>query len=184
MLEVVAHAFAGDGLAVLHQRLALGVQFARVGVQLDMAGRQLHRAVVQPRRAAQVHGAVDHVWARLVLDVALERSPSNVELMMELARLENEGGDRERAIELARAVLEYRPQDRQAQRLLELLGEESDNLDWMRSESELWEMAAGAPPGEPAVAVLDHREIRFLPSNLTEEKVQQAFLVSIGGPRP
>ncbi len=132
-------------------------------------------------RLARLLAADDDLeGARQVLDVGLERSPTNVDLMMELARLENEGGDPERAIELARSVLGYRPQDRQAQRLLQLLGEASDNLDWLRSESELWEMAASAPAGEPAVALLDHREIRFLPSNLTEERVQQAILITSG----
>ncbi len=130
-------------------------------------------------RLARLLAADDDLEAaRLVLDVGLARSPTNVDLMMELARLENEGGDQERAIELARAVLASRPQDRQAQRLLQLLGEASDNLDWMRSESELWAMADAAPPGDPAVALLDHREIRFLPSNLTEERVQQAIAVT------
>ncbi len=130
-------------------------------------------------RLARLLAADDDLeGARLVLDVGLERSPTNVDLMMELARLENEGGDPARAIELARSVLDVRPQDRQAQRLLELLGEASENLDWLRSESQLWEMAAGAPAGQPAVALLDHHEIRFLPSNLTEERVQQAFLIS------
>ncbi len=116
--------------------------------------------------------------ARLMLDAGLKRSPTNIDLMMELARLENEGGDHQRAVELARSVLALRPQDRRAQRLLELLGEASESLEWLRTESELWEMAAAAPAGEPAVALLDHREIRFLPSHLTEERVQQAILIT------
>ena len=116
--------------------------------------------------------------ARLVLAEGLVRSPTNVDFMLELARLENEGGDQDRAIELARSVLDFRPQDRRAQRLLELLGESSENLDWLRSENELWKMADEAPPGDPAVALLDRHEIRFLPSNLTEERVQQAFLIT------
>jgi tetratricopeptide (TPR) repeat protein len=130
-------------------------------------------------RLARLLAADDDLeGARLVLAVGLERSPTNVDLMLEAARLENDGGDPQRAIELARSVLQYRPQDRQAQRLLELLGEASENLEWLRSEGELWEMAADAPAGQPAVALLDHREIRFLPSNLTEERVQQAILIT------
>ena len=133
----------------------------------------------QKLRLARLFAADDDLEAaRLILDVGLERSPTNVDLMMELARLENEGGDHQRAVELARSVLGLRPQDRRAQRLLELLGEASESLDWLRTESELWEMADAAPAGEPAVAVLDHRQIRFLPSNLTEERVQQAFLIT------
>ncbi len=130
-------------------------------------------------RLARLHAAEDDLEAaRLMLDAGLARSPTNIDLMMELARLENEGGDHQRAVELARSVLALRPQDRRAQRLLELLGEASESHDWLRTESELWEMADAAPPGEPAVAVLDHRQIRFLPSNLTEERVQQAFLIT------
>jgi tetratricopeptide (TPR) repeat protein len=130
-------------------------------------------------RLARLLAAEDDLEAaRQVLDDALARSPTNIDLMLELARLENEGGDEVRAVALARSVLDHRPQDPRAQRLLEILGESSENLDWLRSDSELWKMADEAPPADPAIALLDRREIRFLPSNLTEERVQQAILIT------
>jgi transglutaminase-like putative cysteine protease len=116
--------------------------------------------------------------ARSMLSVGLERSPTDVDLMMELASIEHSVAEDETAAQLARGVLEIRPQDRRAQRMLELLGEESENLDWLRSPDELWRMADAAPAATPAVAVLDHQQIRFLPSRLTEERVQQVFLIT------
>ncbi len=116
--------------------------------------------------------------ARAVLEDGLDRSPSDIDLMMELARLENVGGDHDRVVKLAQRVLEIRPQEQRAQRLLELLGEVSEDLSWLRSETELWRLADGARPADPAVVVLDHREVHFLPSNLTEQRVQRAYLIT------
>lgn len=152
----------GDGLRALYERLV-----ARDPNQPETR--------IRLARLRAADGEMDA--ARKVLEVGLERSPLDIDLMMELARLENVGGDRQRVLKLARTVLEIRPQERRAQRLLELLGEAAENLDWLRTEDELWRMADAAAAGEPAVAVLDHREIHFLPSNLTEERVQQAFLI-------
>jgi transglutaminase-like putative cysteine protease/Tfp pilus assembly protein PilF len=119
--------------------------------------------------------------AKTVLNSGLERSPTNVNLMMELANTEHFLGEELAAAQLARGVLEIRPQDRRAQRLLELLGEESENLDWLRSPEELWRLAEQAPPARPAVSILDHQQIKFLPSRLTEERVQQAYLITDAG---
>jgi transglutaminase-like putative cysteine protease len=116
--------------------------------------------------------------ARSMLSVGLERSPTDVDLMMELASIEHSVADDAAATVLARGVLEIRPQDRRAQRLLELLGEVRENLDWLRSPDDLWWMADAAPAATPAVAILDHQQIRFLPSRLTEERVQQVFLIT------
>jgi hypothetical protein len=116
--------------------------------------------------------------ARSLLTAGLERSPTHVNLMMELASVEHSAGDDSAAEELARNVLEIRPQDRRAQRLLELLGEESEVLDWLREPAELWRMADAAVEGKPALMLLDHRQIRFLPSRLTEERVQQVFMIT------
>jgi hypothetical protein len=116
--------------------------------------------------------------ARRLLSAGLERSPTNVNLMMELASVEHWAGDDARAAGLARGVIELRPQDRRAQRLLELLGQEAEDLDWLRSPTELWQMADSAPPTTPAVMLLDHRQIQFLPSRLTEERVQQVFMIT------
>jgi transglutaminase-like putative cysteine protease len=130
-------------------------------------------------RLARLLTAEDDVEsARQLLSAGLERSPTNVNLMMELASVEHSVGDDARAAALARGVLELRPQDRRAQRLLEFLGQESEDLDWLRSPSELWRMAEEAPPGTPAVMLLDHRQIQFLPSRLTEERVQQVFMIT------
>jgi Tfp pilus assembly protein PilF len=108
----------------------------------------------------------------------LARSPDDVELMMESARLEYAAGEDERAAALARRILELRPQDRRAQRLLERLGEGGDDRGWLRSPDELRALADDAPDGDPGVVLLTHSEIRFLPGNLTEERVQEAILVT------
>jgi Tfp pilus assembly protein PilF len=134
------------------------------------------RTRVRLARLLAADGDVDP--ARSMLSVGLERSPTDVDLMMELASIEHSVADDAAASKLARGVLEIRPQDRRAQRLLELLGEEGENLDWLRSPDELWRMADAAPAATPAVAVLDHQQIRFLPSRLTEERVQQVFLIT------
>ena len=134
------------------------------------------RTRVRLARLLAADGDIDP--ARSMLSVGLERSPTDVDLMMELASIEHSVADDAAATELARGVLEIRPQDRRAQRLLELLGEEGENLDWLRSPDELWRMADAAPAATPAVAILDHQQVRFLPSRLTEERVQQVFLIT------
>jgi len=116
--------------------------------------------------------------ARLVLSDGLDRCPGHVELLMELAGLELDAGETDRAAELAHEVLELRPQDRRAQRLLGFLGEEAEDLGWLRSPAQLWALAEGAPDGSPAVIVLDHTVVRFLPSQLTETLAQQVFLIT------
>jgi len=140
--------------------------------------RDPNRPEVRVRLARLLGADGDAAAARAVLEAGLDRSPSNVDMMMELARIERLGGHEDRAVALARGVLDVRPQDRRAQRLLELLGERSEDLGWLRSPEELWRMADDVAPASPAVVLLDHREIRFLPSNLTEERVQRAFLIT------
>ena len=120
----------------------------------------------------------DTAGARAILDAGLQRSPTNVDLMMELANIEHSDGDPSRAAALAREVLDTRPQDRRAQRLTELLGGAGEDLDWLRTTNELWQMADEAPSIGPAVMLLEHREVHFLPSHLTEERVQQAYLIT------
>jgi transglutaminase-like putative cysteine protease len=137
------------------------------------------RTRVRLARLLAADGDIDA--ARSMLSVGLDRSPTDVDLMMELASIEHSVADDVAAAELARDVLKIRPQDRRAQRLLELLGEEGENLDWLRSPDELWRMVDAAPPATPAVAILDHQQIRFLPSRLTEERVQQVFFITDAG---
>ena len=148
----------------------------------DLLSTRLEREPNDPRtrvRLARLLAADGDIEsARSLLTLGLERSPTDVDLMMELASIEHSVAEDGAAARFARGVLEIRPQDRRAQRMLELLGEESENLDWLRSPDELWRMADTAPAATPAVAVLDHRQIRFLPSRLTEERVQQAFLIT------
>jgi transglutaminase-like putative cysteine protease len=126
--------------------------------------------------------AADQGWeaARRVLVEGLERCPDHVDLLIELARVELAAGNAGEAAASARRVLELRPQDRPAQRLLEFLGEESEDLGWLRSGDELWALAGRAPAGSPAVLVLDHTEVRFLPAQLTETRAQQAYLIHDG----
>ena len=115
--------------------------------------------------------------ARRVLTDGLDRCPGHVELLMELARVELDAGETERATELARQILELRPQDRRAQRLLAFLGEAAEDLQWLRRPDELWRLADQAPEGRPAVLVLDHTEVRFLPAQLTETRAQRVYLI-------
>jgi transglutaminase-like putative cysteine protease len=130
-------------------------------------------------RLARLLGGVGDVdGARTRLEAGLARSPTDVDLMMELARVEHTAGADERAIQLSREVLLLRPQEQRARGLLELLGGEAEDLGWLRPVDELWRIAADAPDGDPAVTVLDHVEVHFLPSQLTEERVQRAILVT------
>jgi tetratricopeptide (TPR) repeat protein len=144
----------------------------------DLLDRDPNQPEIRVRLARLLGADGDAVAARAVLEEGLERSPGNAVLLMELAGIERLAGNQDRAIELAHQVLAVRPQDRQAQRLLELLGEEGEDFSWMRSPEELWKMADAATPASPAVVLLDHRELHFLPSNLSEERVQTAFLIT------
>jgi hypothetical protein len=164
----------------LNQRIA---ESCGDGVALrSLLSRRLERDPNAPeirvRLARLLAADGDLETARSLLSLGLDRSPTNIDLMMELAGIEHFSGDEVGAARLARGVLEIRPQDRRAQRLLELLGEESESLDWLRTPEELWRMATEAPPATPAVAILDHQQITFLPSRLTEERVQQVFLIT------
>lgn len=123
-------------------------------------------------------GVGDVAGARLRLEEGLRRSPSDIDLLMELARVEHAAGADDRALVLSREVLALRPQDRRARRFVELLGGEAEDLGWLRPVDELWRMAGTAPAGDPAVTLLDHAEVHFLPSQLTEEKVQQVHLIT------
>jgi len=123
-------------------------------------------------------GVGDAEGARQRLVEGLKRSPSDVDLMMELARVEHTAGTDERALELSRRVLELRPQDRRARRLVELISGEAEDLGWIRPTDELWRMASSAPAYDPAITLLEHIEVHFLPSALIEEKVQQVFLIT------
>ncbi len=164
----------------LKQRLATGCGDPD-GLR-EVLGERLRRDPNQPLlriRMSRLVGAEEgRAGARAHLLEGLGRCPDHVELIMEMARIEHAEGNEAEAVELARRVLDLRPQDRRAQRLLTLLGEEGEDLSWLRSPEELWRMADAAPPGSPAVALLDRVEIRFLPSQLTERRAQQAFLVT------
>ena len=144
----------------------------------DRLQQDPNQPAVRVRLARLAAADDDREGARAILAGGLERSPTNVDLLMELANIEHSGGDTSRAAALAREVLEIRPQNRRAQLLLELLGEMGEDLDWLRTTDQLWQMADAAPPTGPAVMLLDHREIHFLPSHLTEERVQQAYLIT------
>jgi len=114
--------------------------------------------------------------ARLLGDGA-KRCPGHPRLTMEYAGLEHLLGHDAEAVRLARSVLEARPQDRRAQRFLELLGSGSEDRAWVRTPEALRALAGRAPEGSPWVQLLAHHEVRFLPGNLTQERVQLAFLV-------
>jgi transglutaminase-like putative cysteine protease/thioredoxin-like negative regulator of GroEL len=116
--------------------------------------------------------------ARGLLVEGLERSPTDIDLRMELARLEHRVGNDDEAVTVARSVLTDRPQERDAEELLELLGAISSDTSWVLPPSDLWALADAADHlVGPNVVLLDRTEIRLLPDNLTEERIQQAFLV-------
>ncbi len=140
--------------------------------------RDPNRVGARVRLARLLAADGDVEGARELLQGGLQRSPTNVDLLMELAATEHAAGDDQRARSAAREVLEIRPQNRRAQRLLELLGETVEDRQWIRGPEALWRLADEAPPASPAVVVLDHREIEFLPSNLSEERVQRALLIA------
>jgi len=131
-------------------------------------------------RLARLYSAEDEVEAaRAVLTTGLDRCPEHGALLMETARLEHAAGNEDRAGQLASRMLELRPQDRSAQRLLERLGERIEDRGWVRSPAEIWQLADAAGEDGPAISLLDHHEVRFLPGNLVEERVQQAVLITV-----
>ncbi|MCP4902573.1 MAG: tetratricopeptide repeat protein, partial [bacterium] len=133
---------------------------------------------VRVARAALAEGeAAD---ALRVLQDGLTRCPRHPDLLLELAGVQHLRGDDESAMVLTRRLLEARPQDRQAQRLLELLGGEAEDRSWLRQPEQLWQLAEKIQDSTtPAVAVVEHTEIRFLPGNSTEERVQRAILINV-----
>ncbi len=130
-------------------------------------------------RIARLRAAAGELeGARRALAGGLERAPTHVDLLLEAARVERLLGDDPAAVRLARRVLELRPQSADARRLLTLLGAGGESRDWLRGADELWRMADAASGGtEPAVALLEHTRIRFLPGQLTEERAQRVYLV-------
>ncbi len=115
--------------------------------------------------------------ARQALVTGLERCPDHPELLIELAALDHlEGADADAAAR-ARTVLAARPQERRAERLLELLGDAGEDTSWRRDLAELRRLAAAVSSDAAAVAVVNHVELRFLPGNLTEERVQEVYLI-------
>lgn len=119
----------------------------------------------------------DEEGARSLIRDGLVRSPDDVDLLMEVARLDHAAGEEEAAAVAARRVLEVRPQDRRAERLLRRLGEPEPATPWRRGTDELRRLAEAAPADPPAVVLLEHKEVRVLPGQLTEERVQLAWLV-------
>ncbi len=148
----------------------------------EIYGSRLRRDPNQPDvrlRMARLQAADNDLdGARTLLDDGLRRSPTDVDLLMELASIEHLAGDEARTTEIAREVLSIRPQNRRAQRLLELLGEGGEDFDWLRSPEELWAMVDAASPARTAQVIVDRREVEFLPSNLIEERVQQAIYIT------
>ncbi|MCD4750094.1 MAG: DUF3857 domain-containing protein [Thermoanaerobaculales bacterium] len=130
-------------------------------------------------RLARMEAAEDRIAeAERLLARGLQRCPGHVELLMETAHLAHRAGREEAAADAAREVLLLRPQNRSAEQLLGLLGKSREEDAWRLPPEDLWALAATAEhlPGSHLV-LLDHTAIRFLPGNLTEEKVQRVFLV-------
>ncbi len=143
---------------------------------------QLARDPNQPSlrvRLARLRASEDHLdAASSVISTGLARCPNHVDLLMEHAHLQHRLGDDDAATRAARRVLEDRPQSRRAKHLLTLLGEKPEDTHPILDPEELWKLAEQVAHLEgPNVVLLDHTAIRFLPGNLTEETVQQAYLV-------
>lgn len=116
--------------------------------------------------------------ARSLLAEGLRRCPDNPDIMLESAHLDHRFGKDTQAAATARRVLELRPQNLQAQRLLKLLGDTSHEEIWRTPLEKLSaESKAAGQIGSPAVLLLDHQEVRFLPGNLSEERVQRVFRI-------
>ena len=143
---------------------------------------QLSRDPNQPGlrvRLARLHASEDSLGAASsVISEGLARCPNHSNLLMEQAHLLHRMGDDDGAAHSARRVLEDRPQSRRAKHLLALLGEKNEDTHQILGPDELWELADQVDHLEgPNVVLLDHTAVRFLPGNLTEETVQQAYLV-------
>ncbi len=144
-----------------------------------------HRLQAQPndlgalQRLARLENARGHMERAVdLLQRAVARCPGQPQLTMDLAGLVHAMGKDAEAERLARVVLKARPQDRRAQRFLELLGSAAEDRSWARSPEELRQMGKEAEDLDGAwVQLLDHHEVRFLPGNLTEERVQWAYQV-------
>ncbi|RLE25790.1 MAG: hypothetical protein DRJ65_06945 [Acidobacteria bacterium] len=143
---------------------------------------QLARDPNQPGlriRLARLHASNNHLeTASSVISDGLMRCPNHIDLLMEQAHIQHRLGHDDAATQAAHRVLEDRPQSRRAEHLLALLGENSEETYPILDPDQLWLMADQVDHLEgPNVFLLDHTAVRFLPGNLTEETIQQAWLV-------
>jgi transglutaminase-like putative cysteine protease len=131
------------------------------------------------RRARLLMAADAAEAARDVLGEGLRRCPLHPELTVELAGVAHRLGDDAAARERLEALLAVRPQEPRAMRLLELLGGAEEDQEWARTSEDLRRLAARPPVSdEDAVGLLEHHELRFLPAQLTEQRVQRAVLIA------
>lgn len=137
-----------------------------------------NRPATRIRLARAISSEGDGARAHQLIEEGLRRCPGNVDMLLESAHLDHRFGRDTAAAATAHRVLELRPQNVRAQRLLGLLGKESIQEDWRRRMNELRPLVDQAQdlPG-PAVLLLDHQEVRFLPGKLSEERVQRLFLI-------
>lgn len=171
---------ATGSVVELRERLAESCNDGEALLEIFSEGLEIdpNDAALRLRLVRLLYGVGDVESARRRLAEGLQRSPSDIDLLMELARVEHAAGADGVALELARKVIELRPQDRRASRLVELISGETEDLSWLREPDELRRMAETAPEGDPAVTILDHVDVHILPSQLIEEKIQQVFLVT------
>lgn len=143
---------------------------------------QLARDPNQPGlriRLARLHASQNHLDAAAsVITKGLTRCPNHVDLLMEQAHLSHRLGHHDAAARAAHKVLEARPQSRRAEHLLALLGEKSKDTTSILEPVELHRLAKRSDHLEgPNVLLTNRTRVRFLPGNLTEKTVQQAWLV-------
>lgn len=170
----------GDELGSMVRRfLAAGCgDDETVDAELEDALRRDPNRVDARVRLARKLAPKDGARASELIREGLDRCPDHPDLLAELALLHRAEGDDASAVEVARQLLEVRPQEQRARRLLRHLGEGGDDDGWLRSPGELLRLAPRAADDDvPTTMLLDHVEVHALPGQLVEHRVQRAWIV-------
>ncbi len=158
-------------LALIRGDAASLKRLAELGMEEDPNWPQ---ARIDMARLLTAEGKLEQ--AASVLGEGLRRCPTQVDLLAEMVRLEHMRGNDAEARALVERLVALRPQDRSARRFEKLLGAAGEDEGWRRSAAQLRRLAARLS-GDRTVTVLEHHEVRFLPGNLTQERVQRVLRV-------